>query len=169
MTDLIKTIHGRAIFSYISEEDSQYGGYKVVLDVTAKEAAEHIKEINKIITNEKVEEGKRNPAATAKFAEAPKPFKETADGSFEFKIGSKFKPKMYDKKGAVLSEDIKIWKDTTMWITYKAQGYNKSIGLGCKLYFTYGQIDKLVSGVDGSNSPVPNREAAEEQKGETHA
>jgi hypothetical protein len=44
-----------------------------------------------------------------------------------------------------------------MWITYKAQGYNKSMGIGCTLYIQHGQIDELVTG-GSQNSPYPNRD-----------
>jgi len=64
---------------------------------------------------------------------------------------------MYDRKGKPLGEDVKIWKDSTMFITYKAQGYNKSLGIGCTLYVQSGQVDKLVTGAaGGESSPYPN-------------
>ena len=44
-----------------------------------------------------------------------------------------------------------------MWITYKAQGYNKSMGIGCTLYIQHGQIDELVTG-GSQNCPYPNRD-----------
>ena len=44
-----------------------------------------------------------------------------------------------------------------MFITYKATGYNKSMGIGCTLYIQHGQIDELVTGpVGGETSPYPD-------------
>jgi len=47
-----------------------------------------------------------------------------------------------------------------MWINYKAQGYNKSIGLGCTLYIQSVQIDELIQGNPGVNGscPFPKRD-----------
>ena len=68
---------------------------------------------------------------------------------------------MFDRKGKALGEEVKIWKDSSMWITYKADGYNKSMGIGCTLYIQSGQIDQLVTG-NSQNCPYPNRDEAEE-------
>jgi len=157
---LIKVIKGKAIFSFLSDPDEGFGvgKFHVVLQVPKEEAQEHMEAIKKIITKEIVEEGKLKPNVTTKFKQAPLPFTENGD-VVEFKIHSKFKPKFFDRTGKVLSEEVKIWKDSTMWITYKAQGYNKSMGIGCTLYIQSGQIDKLVTG-GSQNCPYPNRDEA---------
>ena len=49
-----------------------------------------------------------------------------------------------------------------MWINYKAQGYNKSIGLGCTLYIQSVQIDELVQGNSGANGSCPFPKRSEE-------
>ena len=77
--------------------------------------------MKKIVANEVVEEGKRKPNTTTAFTKAKPCYTELGD-VVEFKIHYKFKPKMYDRKGKPLGEDVKIWKDSTMWVTYKAQG-----------------------------------------------
>ena len=160
----IKEIFGKAKFSFLSDPDEGFGAskYHVVLEVPKAEALEHMEAIKKIVTKEIVEEGKLKPNFTTKFKQAPLPFSEqhTENGDVvEFKIHSKFKPKFFDRTGKVLSEEVKIWKDSTMWITYKAQGYNKSMGIGCTLYIQHGQIDELVTG-NSQNCPYPNRDEA---------
>ena len=160
----IKTLHGKAKWSFLSDPDEGFGAgkYHVVLEVPKAEALEHMEAIKKIVTKEIVEEGKLKPNFTTKFKQAPLPFSEqhTENGDVvEFKIHSKFKPKFFDRTGKVLSEEVKIWKDSTMWITYKAQGYNKSMGIGCTLYIQHGQIDELIYG-GSQNCPYPNRDEA---------
>jgi len=154
----IKTLHGKAKFSYLSDPDEGFGAgkYHVVLEVPKAKALEHMEAIKKIVTKEIVEEGKLKPNFTTKFKQAPLPFTENGD-VVEFKIHSKFKPKFFDRTGKALGEEVKIWKDSTMWITYKAQGYNKSMGIGCTLYIQHGQIDELVTG-GSQNCPYPNRD-----------
>ena len=48
-----------------------------------------------------------------------------------------------------------------MFITYKAQGYNKSMGIGCTLYIQHGQIDNLITGAGADGSPYPDRDQQE--------
>ena len=158
MTTLTNTIYGKAKFSYLSDGDEAFGKTKfhVVLGVSKENAKEHIEAIKKIISNEVVEAGKINPNQTTEFKKANSCYTDLGD-TVEFKLHSNFKPKMYDRTGKPLGEEVKIWKDSTMWITYKAQGYNKSMGIGCTLYIQSGQIDQLVTG-NSQNCPYPNRD-----------
>ena len=96
---------------------------------------------------------------TTPLKRAPKPYKDLGD-VVTFKLHSKFKPKVWDKNQKEIGEDVAIWKGSTMWINYKASGYNKSIGLGCTLYIQGVQIDNLVQGSAGANGacPFPKRE-----------
>ena len=153
MTSIINKIYGKAKFSYLSDGDEAFGKTKfhVVLGVSKENAKEHIEAIKKIISNEVVEAGKINPNQTTEFKKANSCYTDLGD-TVEFKLHSNFKPKMYDRKGKPLGEDVKIWKDSTMFITYKAQGYNKSMGIGCTLYIQHGQIDNLVTGAAGGES-----------------
>ena len=157
----IKQIYGTAKWSYLSEPDEGFGSSKfhVVLEVLKSEATEHMADIKKIIGKEIVEQGKTTPNATTKFKEAPLPFIDNGE-TVDFKIHSQFKPKFFDRKGKALGEEVKIWKDSSMWITYKADGYNKSMGIGCTLYIQSGQIDQLVTG-NSQNCPYPDRDEAE--------
>jgi len=163
MTSVINKIKGAAKFCFLSDPDEGFGAskYHVLLEVPKAEAQGHMAVIKKIISNEIVEQGKLLPNHTAKFTEAPLPFTENGD-VVEFKIHSKFKPKMFDRKGKLLGEEVKIWKDSTMFITYKALGYNKSMGIGCTLYIQHGQIDNLVTGAaGGESSPYTDLDEAE--------
>ena len=161
----LKEIHGTAKYSFLSAPDEGFGAskYHVVLTVAKPAAEEHIKTIKKMVMNEKVEAGKLNPNQTRKYTEAPLPYVDNGD-TVDFKIHSKFKPKAYDIKGKPLEEEEQIWKDSTMWVKYKAQGYNKSMGLGCTLYIQQIQIDNLVTGgVDQSPFPDRTKEKAQDQ------
>jgi len=158
MTTVIKTIYGKAKFSYLSDGDEAFGKrkYHVVLEVSKDNAQEHIEAIKKIISNEIVEAGKLKPEQTTEFKKANSCYNDLGE-TVEFKLHSNFKPQMFDRKGKPLGEDVKIWKDSTMYIVYKAQGYNKSMGIGCTLYIQKGQIDQLVTGaVGGESSPFPD-------------
>ena len=162
MTSLTNKIYGRAKYSYLSDGDEAFGKikYHVVLEVSKENAQEHIETVKKIISNEVVEAGKTKPNQTTEFKKANSCYNDLGE-TVEFKLHSNFKPKMYDRKGKPLGEDVKIWKDSTMFITYKAQGYNKSMGIGCTLYIQHGQIEDLVTGpVGGESSPYPNLDEA---------
>ena len=162
MTAVINKIYGRAKFSYLSDGDEAFGKikYHVVLEVSKDNAKEHIETVKKIISNEVVEAGKTKPNQTTEFKKANSCYNDLGE-TVEFKLHSNFKPKMYDRKGKPLGEEVKIWKDSSMFITYKAQGYNKSMGIGCTLYIQHGQIEDLVTGpVGGESSPYPNLDEA---------
>jgi len=162
MTTVIKTIYGKAKFSYLSDGDEAFGRrkYHVILEVSKDNAKEHIEAIKKIITNEVIEAGRLSPTTTAQFKKANSCYTDLGN-TVEFKLHSNFKPKMFDRKGKALGEEVKIWKDSTMWITYKSQGYNKSMGIGCTLYIQHGQIDNLVTGSGEGSSPYPDRDKQE--------
>ena len=162
MTAVIKKIYGKAKFSYLSDGDEAFGKikYHVVLEVSKENAKEHIETVKKIISNEVVEAGKINPNQTTEFKKANSCYTDLGN-TVEFKLHSNFKPKMFDRKGKALVEEVKIWKDSTMWITYKSQGYNKSMGIGCTLYIQHGQIDNLVTGSGEGSSPYPDRDKQE--------
>jgi len=158
MTSVINKIKGAAKFCFLSKPDEGFGAskYHVLLETSKENAQVHIEAIKKIISNEVVEAGKLNPNQTTEFKKANSCYTDLGD-TVEFKIHSKFKPKMYDRKGKLLGEEVDIWKDSTMFITYKAQGYNKSMGIGCTLYVQSGQVDQLVTGATGGeSSPYPN-------------
>ena len=161
--ETLKTIHGTANFTYLSTPDTQFGknDYHVTLEIPKEKAQEHIKAIEEIISKEVAEQHKLTPNATSPLSRAPKPYKDLGD-VVTFKIHSKFKPKIWDRKRKELGPEVAIWKDTTMWVSYKAQGYNKSVGLGVTLYIQGVQIDELVQGSAGGNGscPFPKREGA---------
>ena len=153
MTSVINKIKGAAKFCFLSDPDEGFGAskYHVLLETSKENAQVHIEAIKKIISNEVVEAGKINPNQTTEFKKANSCYTDLGD-TVELKVHSKFKPKMFDRKGKLLGEEVKIWKDSTMFITYKAMGYNKSMGIGCTLYIQHGQIDNLVTGAAGGES-----------------
>ena len=161
--ETLKTIHGKANFCYLSSQDTAFGknDYHVTLEISKEKAQEHIKAIEGIISKEVAEQHKLTPNKTAPLTRAPKPYKDLGD-VVTFKLHSKFKPKVWDRNQKEIGEDVNIYKESTMWVNYKAQGYNKSIGLGCTLYIQSVQIDNLVQGSPGSNGQCPFPQRSEE-------
>ena len=160
--EILKRIHGKAKFCYLTSPDEAFGSndYKVTLEVTKAEASEHMKAIEGIISKEVAEQHKLTPNNTAPLNRANKPYQDYGD-IITFKLHSKFKPKLWDKNQKEIGSDVAVWRDSTMWVSYKAQGYNKSVGLGVTLYIQSVQIDELVQGTTGNGScPFPKREGA---------
>ena len=162
MSEVLKTIHGKAKFCYLTSPDEAFGSgsYKVTLETSKEKAQEHIKALQGIISKEVAEQHKLKPDQTTPLNRANLPYKDEGD-VVSFKFHSKFKPKLWDKNQKEIGPDVAVWKDTTMWVSYKAQGYNKSVGLGVTLYIQGVQIDELVQGTSGGNGscPFPKREA----------
>ena len=161
--EILKRIYGKAKFCYLTSPDEAFGpgSYKVTLEVTKADASEHIKAIEEVISKEVAEQHRLTPNSTELIKRSNKPYKEEGD-VVAFKFHSKFKPKLWDKNQKEIGPDVAVWKDSTMWIDYKASGYNKSVGLGVTLYIQGVQIDNLVQGSAGSNGscPFPKREGA---------
>ena len=159
--EILKTIYGKAKFCYLTSPDEAFGpgAYKVTLEVSKADASEHTEALQKIISKEVAEQHKLKPNQTSPLTRANLPYQDYGD-VVTFKLHSKFKPKLWDKNQKELGEEVAVWKDTTMWVSYKAQGYNKSVGLGVTLYIQSVQIDELVQGTAGNGScPFPKREA----------
>lgn len=158
--EVLKRIYGKGKFVYLTSPDEAFGAgvYKVTLETSKEKAQEHIKAIEGIISKEVAEQHRLTPNSTAPLNRANKPYKEEGD-VITFKFHSKFKPKLWDKNQKELGADVAVWKDSTMWIDYKASGYNKSVGLGATLYIQSVQIDDLVQGSEGANGscPFPHR------------
>ena len=161
MSETLKQIYGKARYSYLSTPDTEFGSskYHVTLEISKEKAQEHIKAIQEIISKEVAEQHKLTPNITTPLKRSPLPYKDGGDVVL-FKLNSKFKPKVWDKNQKEVGSEVAIWKDSTMWINYKAQGYNKSIGLGCTLYIQSVQIDELIQGNPGANGscPFPKRD-----------
>ena len=161
--EVLKTIYGKAKFCYLTSPDEAFGAgvYKVTLEVPKDDAQVHVKALQEIVSKEVAEEHKARPGQTALLKRANPPYKDEGDVT-TFKFHSKFKPKLWDKNQKELGADVAVWKDSTMWVSYKAQGYNKSVGLGVTLYIQGVQIDELVEGSTGGNGscPFPNRSGA---------
>ena len=161
--EILKRIYGKAKFCYLTSPDEAFGpgSYKVTLEVTKADASEHIKAIEGIISKEVAEQHKLTPNTTSPLKRANKPYHDYGD-VVAFKLHSKFKPKLWDKDQKEIGPDVAVWKDSTMWIDYKASGYNKSMGLGVTLYIQSVQIDELIQGSAGSNGSCPFPKRSEE-------
>jgi|TARA_Y100000296_G_scaffold74782_1_gene93707 hypothetical protein len=157
-TNNIRTLHGIAEFCWLTEADTKFnpkGIYHVDLRVKKEDADPEVKAINEAISKEIAEEHKKTPGKTGLMKRAPLPFEKQSDGSVIFKIKSQYKPKIWDRNKKELSSDTSVWKDSTMWVRYKTNAYNQSIGIGCTLYLQCVQIDNLVEGSGGVNGSCP--------------
>ena len=161
--EILKRIHGKAKFCYLTSPDEAFGSgeYKVTLEVSLADASEHIKTLQEIISKEVAEQHKLTPSQTTPLKRANLPYANTGD-AVTFKFHSKFKPKLWDKDQKEIGPEVAVWKDTTMWIDYKASGYNKSVGLGVTLYMQSVQIDNLIEGSEGANGACPFPKRPEE-------
>ena len=65
--EILKTIHGKANFCYLSSQDTAFGknDYHVTLEISKEKAQEHIKAIEEIISKEVAEQHKLTPNQTA--------------------------------------------------------------------------------------------------------
>ena len=163
MSEVTNTIYGIADYSYITTPDVGFGSnqYKVTLRVNTKDASVHIKTLQEIISKEVAEQHKLTPNQTAPLKRANLPYVE--DGEVvAFKFHSKFKPKLWDRNQKEIGPEVAVWKDSTMWIDYKASGYNKSVGLGVTLYLQSVQINNLIEGTEGANGACPFPRRSEE-------
>ena len=165
MTNDLRTLYGVAAFSWLTEKDTKFnpeGIYHVDLKVKKEDADPEVTIINQAISKKIAEEHKKGSIkTTAPVKRAPLAFEKQEDGSYIFKIKSKFKPKLWDKSRKELGPDTFVWKGTSMWVQYKLNPYNQNIGLGCTLYLQNVQIDNLVQGSSQNGScPFPKREGS---------
>ena len=156
--EILKRIYGKAKFCYLTTPDEAFGTgvYKVTLEVTKADALEHIKALQEIISKEVAEQHKLTPNQTTPLKRANLPYSEEGEDVI-FKFHSKYKPKIWTKDQKELDPDIAVWKGSSLWVNYKASGYNKSVGLGVTLYLQSVQIDNLVEGSPNGVCPFPKR------------
>ena len=161
--ETLKTIYGIADYSYITTPDVGFGSnqYKVTLRVNKANASVHIKTLQEIISKEVAEQHKLTPNQTTPLKRANLPYSEEGEDVI-FKFHSKYTPKIWTKDQKELGPDIAVWKGSSMWVNYKASGYNKSVGLGVTLYLQSVQIDNLIEGSEGANGACPFPKRSEE-------
>ena len=151
-------IYGTGRYMYLSSPDTQFdsrGVYHTTLEVPQDKAQEAIKEINGVISQEVAKAHKAKPnEKTVKRASTPY----THEGAIvTFKVRSKFKPLIVDRRNKELDPKIAIWKGTTLWAEVELRGYNLAMGVGCSLCITQVQIDSLVQGTGNGVSHFPDR------------
>ena len=152
------TIYGTGRYIYLSSADTKFdkdGKYHVTLEVPKDKAQEAIKEIDGVIGMEIAAAHKARPnEKTVKRASTPY----TNEGAIvTFKVQSKFKPLIVDRRNKELDPTIAIWKGTTLWAEVELRGYSLTMGVGCSLYITQIQIDNLVQGTGNGVSHFPDR------------
>ena len=151
-------IYGTGRYVYLGPPDTQFdkdGIYHVTLEVPQDKAQEAIKEIDDVIGKEIAAAHKTKPnEKTVKRASTPY----TNEGAIvTFKVKSKFKPLIVDRRNKELDPTIAIWKGTTLWAEVELRGYNLTMGVGCSLCITQIQIDNLVQGTANGVSHFPDR------------
>jgi len=151
-------IYGTGRYVYLGPPDTQFdkdGIYHVTLEVPQDKAQEAIKEIDAAVDKEiSVAQKARPNEKTVKRASTPY----TKEGAIvTFKVKSKFKPLIVDRRNKELDPKIAIWKGTTMWAEVELRGYNKTMGSGCSLCITQIQIDHLIKGTGNGSSHFPDR------------
>ena len=151
-------IYGTGRYVYLGPPDTQFdkdGIYHTTLEVPQDKAQEAIKEINGVISQEVAKAHKAKPnEKTVKRASTPY----TNEGAIvTFKVKSKFKPLIVDRRNKELDPKIAIWKGTTLWVLVELRGYSKNMGIGCTLYLNQIQIDNLVQGTANGASHFPDR------------
>ena len=160
ISTIIKTLFGMAEFVYLNEPDTEFkkeGVYKVDLKVSKLNAEPVIKVINEAISK-KIADAFKETKKVGETKRAPLPFSKQTDGTYTFRIKSQFKPKLWDKDQKALGPDIQVWKDSTMWVQFKLNPYNTTLGVGCALYLQNVQIDNLVQGSSQNGAcPFPKR------------
>ena len=152
------TIYGTGRYMYVSSPDTEFdknGIYHTTLEVPKDKAQEAIKEIDDVIGKEIAAAHKARPnEKTVKRASTPY----TNEGEIiTFKVKSKFKPLIVDRRNKELDPKIAIWKGTTLWAEVELRGYNQTMGVGCSLCITQIQIDNLVQGTGNGVSHFPDR------------
>jgi len=152
------TIYGTGRYMYLSSPDTKFdkdGKYHTTLEVPKDKAQEAIKEIDDVIGLGIAAAHKARPnEKTVKRASTPY----TNEGAIvTFKVKSKFKPLIVDRRNKELDPKIAIWKGTTMWAEVELRGYNLTVGVGCSLCITQIQIDNLVQGTGNGVSHFPDR------------
>ena len=152
------TIYGTGRYMYLGPPDTQFdkdGIYHTTLEVPKDKAQGAIKEIDDVIGKEIAAAHKAKPnEKTVKRASTPY----THEGAIvTFKVKSKFKPLIVDRRNKELDPKIAIWKGTTLWAEVELRGYNLTMGVGCSLCITQIQIDNLVQGTGNGASHFPDR------------
>jgi len=149
MNNDILTLYGKAEFVWLNEPDTKFdpaGKYKVDLKVTEKEATPVIALIKEGLAKQPQPKNHNLP------------YTKQSDGTYIFKMKSKFKPKLWDKDQHELDPNLYIWKDSTMWVQFKLNLYKSPIAVGVTLYMNNVQIDNLVKGSSQNGAcPFPKR------------
>ena len=151
-------IYGTGRYMYLSSPDTQFnkdGVYHTTLEVPKDKAQEAIKEIDGVIA-EKIAEAQKAKPNEKTVKRAPTPY--TNEGAIvTFKVKSKFRPLIVDRRNKELDPKISIWKGTTLWAEVELRGYNLTMGVGCSLCITQIQIDNLIKGTGNGTSHFPDR------------
>ena len=150
---------GRAIFPHLTEPDIKFkpeGEYHVKLECNKSDSVAIIKEIKGLIAKKVQEEHNKNPNVKIKYA--PQPFEEEGENViFNFKMKASGtrrdnnkhftqQPVLVDAELKPLGQDVQIWGDSILRITFEPRAYSMPVGLGCTLRLKTVQVLELVTG-----------------------
>ena len=145
--EVLTTPKGRAIFPWLTNADIQFdseGKFHTKLECEKTECEKIISAINGEIAKQVKAQHELDP--NKKITYANKPYSISDDGKCVFKLQTKFKPNLLDNNMKALANDVQIWKDSVVRITFETYGYNQAVGIGCKLYPLTVQVLELVTG-----------------------
>ena len=148
--EVLTTPKGKAIFPWLTNADIQFdsdGKFHTKLECEQNECAKIIKAINDEIEKKAGEVNNPNKKITY----APRPYEISADGKCILKFKTKFKPNLLDNNLKALPDDVQIFGDSILRITFEVFGYNMPVGIGCSLRIKTVQVIELVTGTPGGS------------------
>jgi len=148
--EVLTTPKGRAIFPWLTNADIQFvneGKFHTKLECNQNECGKIIGVINDVI--EKKAKEVKDPKKEVYFAN--KPYSISSDGKCVFKLQTKFKPNLVDNNLKTLPDDVQIWGDSILRITFEVFGYNMPVGIGASLRIKTVQVIELVTGTPGGS------------------
>ena len=154
MTNLKKPVFtspkGKAIHPWVTNADIQFdseGKYHTKLECKQNECAKIIKAINDEIETKVKAQQELDP--NKKITYANKPYVITTEGNCIFNFKTKFKPVLLDNKMNALADEVNVFGDSVLRITFELFGYNMPVGIGCSLRMKTVQVIELVTGTPG--------------------
>ena len=161
MSEYRTTPIGIGKYVYTNDPDTQFdkeGIYHCSVEFNKEDAKPETKAIHDEIAKVIAKKHKAKPGVK-EIKRAPLPYKEEG-GKIVIKFKSKFKPTVFDKDQNELASDVAVWKDSTMRIKYKLNGYDQTVGVGCSLYLLSVQVVNLVKGSSQNGKcPFPKVES----------
>ena len=150
---------GRAIFPHLTEPDTKFkpeGEYHVKLECNKADCEKIVKQIKDLVALKVKEEHTKNFNVKIKYATLPFEL-EDDKVVFNFKMKASGtrrdnnkhftqQPVLVDAELKPLGQDVQIWGDSILRITFEPHSYSMPVGLGCTLRLKTVQVLELVTG-----------------------